>query len=271
VRRRTSAARWSKGALAAALLALAVPASAMAHTPAATVSCTGATFEFTQFAAGSNTVNWRVTVDGATFRQGAFELPGNGRSGTLPVPYTLNDTHTVEAFAWWGPGGIQDGDTRPANAPAIAHEVVRCAPSTPPPTTTPPPATTPPASTTPPAPAGAAAPVQVPASNVAGTQARSAAARLAVPRRCATRTVRVRVTGRQIRRVTLRVNGLSVRTVNVRSGQRTVTVSVPLRRSGASRQRVQARVTFRNGTRSRTLNASARRCAQTAVRPQFTG
>jgi hypothetical protein len=67
------------------------------------------------------------------------------------------------------------------------------------------------------------------------------------------------------------VNGRRVRTVTVRANQRRVTVSVPLSRSGAARQRVRARVTFRNGAPSRTLNATARRCAQAAVQPQFTG
>jgi hypothetical protein len=48
-------------------------------------------------------------------------------------------------------------------------------------------------------------------------------------------------------------------------------VSVPLSRGGAARQRVQARVTFRNGAAPRVLNTTARRCAQAAVAPQFTG
>jgi hypothetical protein len=48
-------------------------------------------------------------------------------------------------------------------------------------------------------------------------------------------------------------------------------VSVPVRRFGARRQSVRARVTFRNGAPARTLTASATRCAQTQVSPQFTG
>src|SRR4051812_49309836 len=136
VTRRTTTARRLKRALAPLLLALLFPASAMAHTPEATVSCTGAQFTFSAFAAGSNTVNWRVTVDGDTFREGTFKLPGNGTSGTLPVPYNLQDNHTVEAFAWWGPDGIQDRNTRAANSPAIAHDALECPASTPPPTTT---------------------------------------------------------------------------------------------------------------------------------------
>jgi hypothetical protein len=59
--------------------------------------------------------------------------------------------------------------------------------------------------------------------------------------------------------------------VTLRANQRRLTVSVPLSRSGAARQRIRARVTFRTGAAARTLNTTARRCAQAAVRPQFTG
>jgi hypothetical protein len=131
--------KWLKAVPALALLALAFPASALAHTGAATVSCTGADLTFTAFAAGANTVNYRVTVDGATFRQGTFTLPGDGTAGTLHVPYALNDTHTVEAFAWWGPENIHDGHTRLESSPALASQQVDCPAS--PPTT--PPATAP--------------------------------------------------------------------------------------------------------------------------------
>jgi hypothetical protein len=71
--------------------------------------------------------------------------------------------------------------------------------------------------------------------------------------------------------VTLFLNGRRVRTVTVRANQRRLTVSVPLSQGGAARQRVQARVTFRNGATPRVLNTTARRCAQAAVSPQFTG
>jgi hypothetical protein len=106
---------------------------------------------------------------------------------------------------------------------------------------------------------------------VAGTQAASATARVQAQRTCATSAARVTVSGRSIRRVTFLVNGRRVRTVNVRASQRSITVSVPLSRRGTARQRVQARVTFRNGAPARVLNTAARRCAQAAVRPQFTG
>jgi len=71
--------------------------------------------------------------------------------------------------------------------------------------------------------------------------------------------------------VTFRVAGRVVRTVTMPAGRRTLSVNVPARRFGTRRQSVQARVTFRNGARARTLSASATRCAQGAVSPQFTG
>jgi hypothetical protein len=88
---------------------------------------------------------------------------------------------------------------------------------------------------------------------------------------CAARAARVTISGRSIRQVTFVVNGRRVRTVTVRAGRRTLTVSVPLSQGGAARQRVQARVTFRNGAAPRVLDTTARRCAQAAVAPQFTG
>lgn len=115
------------------------------------------------------------------------------------------------------------------------------------------------------------APRRPAANDVAGTQARSARASLRAPRRCASRAFRVTVSGRSIRTVTFSVAGRRVRSVTVPAGRRTLTVSLPVRRFGARRQSVQARVTFRNGAPARTLAASATRCAQGAVAPQFTG
>jgi hypothetical protein len=71
--------------------------------------------------------------------------------------------------------------------------------------------------------------------------------------------------------VTFFVGGRAVRTVTMRSGGRSMTVSLPIRRSGARRQALRARVTFRNGASTRTLTATAMRCAQGAVSPTFTG
>ncbi len=276
--RRRQAGRRLKAGGALALLTLIFPASALAHTGTAAVACTGADFHFTTFAAGSNTVNYNVTVDGASAAHGTLILNANGgREGTLHVPLALNDTHKVEAFAWWGPANVQDQNTRPADSPALASQVLQCpvAPTTTPPVTvTPPGAAAPPAVTTAPAaatPALAPTPAPTPTNAVAGARARSASARLGVQRSCASRSARVTVSGRVLRRVTLFVNGRLVRSVTVPAGRRSITVPVPLRRSGAARQTITARVTFRNGTHSRTLTAGATRCAHTAVRPQFTG
>jgi len=258
------------------LMALAFPTSALAHTGAATVACTGADFHFEQFAAGSNTVQYKVTVDGTTAAQGTFALDANGgRTGDVHVPLALSGDPTVEAFAWWGPADVADGDTRPTDAPALASKTLYCAPAPPstPPTTTPP-TTTPPASPVPPPPAQAANPAPAtpaPAGNVKATQARSATARLTAQPTCATRTARITVSGRQMRHVTFFVNGRRVRSMAVRPGRRSLTVSVPLRRSGSARQTVTARVSFTNGANARTVAANARRCAQAAVQPQFTG
>ena len=261
---RISVARKLRAAGALALLALAFPASAFAHTPAATVSCTGADFTWTAFAAGPNTVHWKVTVDGATFRESTTQI---GPTGNLHVPYTLNDTHTVEAFSWWAANETSDHNVRAPDSPAIAHAQLTCPASTPPPVTPTPPATATPTPTPTPAAASQPAPTTV----VAGTQTRAATARVAVQRSCAARSARVTITGRSIRQVTFFVNGRRARIVTVRTGARRLTVSVPLSRGGAARQQIRARVTFRNGTAARTLNTTARRCAQAAVQPQFTG
>jgi hypothetical protein len=155
----------------------------------------------------------------------------------------------------------------------------KCVPEQQPPPDQPPvipPPAAPPAGTPPaPAPPQTAAPVTTPApaptNVVAGHQARSATASLRTPTRCSTTTFRVTVRGRSLRTVTFSVAGRRIRTVTVPSGRRTVSVNLPVRRFGARRQSVAARVTFRNGARSRTLTASATRCAQGAVSPQFTG
>ena len=270
-RSRHHARRLACGA-ALSIAALAFPAAALAHTGTAAVSCTGADLAYTAFAAGANTVSYRITSDGATVAQGTTTLTANGgREGTVHVPLSLSGAHTVQAFEWWGPAGVQDGNTRPADAPALASKALDCpvAPPVTPPTTTPP--ATPPV-TTPPVvvPPVAAVPVAV-GPFVAGTQARSASARLIVQRSCASRNARLTITGRFMRRITITVGGRTVRTVAVRTGARSISVAVPLRRSGAARQTVRARVTFRNGASARNLVARATRCARTTISPKFTG
>jgi hypothetical protein len=253
-----------KAVAALAVVALGFPAAAFAHTGAATVSCTAATFNFVKFQAGSNTVNYQVTVDGATAAQGTYKLDvAGGTQGKLAVPLALNDTHRVKAYAWWGPAGIQDGHTRLATSPPLADKVLNCPPAPPPP-----PAPAPIA----PAPVVVAAPAAPPASAVAGVSVSSApTARLAIQAACATRHVRVTVSARLMRQVRFSVNGQRARTVNVSPGARSVTALVALRRNGPAVQAVTTRVSFRNGAAPRTLKAPARRCTPVAVIPQFTG
>jgi hypothetical protein len=116
-----------------------------------------------------------------------------------------------------------------------------------------------------PAPAPARVVQPAPQSTVAGTRAAAATARVSARRSCPTRSARVTMTGRSIRQVTFLVNGRRARIVTVRAGARRLTVSVRLSRSSAARQRITARVMFRNGAAARTLNTTARRCAHAAV------
>jgi hypothetical protein len=256
-----------------ALVALACsPAAAMAHTGAATVSCTGAEFSFVKFQAGSNTVNYKVTVDGATTAEGTFLLDqAGGTQGHLNVPFTLYDTHRVQAFSWWGPAGTADGHTRLASSPALADKVVHCA-AAPAPITVPVVPVVPVAPAPAPAAATPAAATPAPTIAVAGERVVSAPApRLTVQSACAVTHARVTVAARLMRQVRFSVKGRPARTVNVAPGLRSVTALVALRPRGPVAQKVTTRITFRNGTRARTLVAVARRCSSAAVVPTFTG
>jgi hypothetical protein len=260
-----------------ALLALACsPSMALAHTGAATVSCTGAEFSFVKFQAGSNTVNYKVTVDGTTAAEGTYVLDqAGGTQGHLSVPLTIYDTHRVQAFSWWGPAGTVNGESRPASSPALADQVVHCA-AAPPPITVPTVPTVPAVPIAPAAPAPlAATPAAAtpsPTIAVAGERVISApAARLSVQSACAATHARVTVAARLMRQVRFSVKGRPARTVDVASGRRSVTTLVALRPRGPVAQKVTTRITFRNGTRPRTLVAVARRCSSAAVLPKFTG
>jgi hypothetical protein len=257
--------------MAFALLAMAVfPAAAGAHYGTATVSCTSATFTFTHFSSGSNTVNYKVTSDNTVVAQGTYVLAqGGGTSGSITVPLTIHDTHVLKAYSWWGPAGTATGETRAESSPPLATQSVTCAPT--------PPAPPPPVATSAPAPVAAApetaASTAAPAATVvAGERVRSAPKpKLAVQGTCAASHARVTVRGRSMRQVRVSVRGRHVRTVNVKPSALSVSVLVPLRRSGPLVQRVTTRITFRNGTRATTLSAPARRCAPVVVVPKFTG
>jgi hypothetical protein len=251
-----------KAAGALALFALAfLPAAALGHTGAATVSCTGADFSFQDFPAGSNTINYKVTLDSGIAAEGTYRLDANGgREGHLVVALSLHDTHQVKAFAWWGPAGVENGETRPADSAALADQVLSC------------PATPAPAPVAPSAIAPVAAPAPAPATiGVLGEQVRAPAVRVAVQSACAARHTRVTVAARLMRQVRVSVAGRRARVIHVRPGARSVSALVALRRRGPAVQAVTTRITFRNGAPARTLTAAARRCGQAAVLPQFTG
>ena len=259
------------GVLAVVALVCA-PAAAIAHTGAATVACTGANFSFVNFKAGSNTVNYKVTVDGATAAEGTYVLDqAGGAQGHLNVPFTLYDTHRVQAFSWWGPAGTADGNTRSPNSPALADKVLHC-PAAPAPITTPVVPVAPAPAAPAPAAATPAATTPAPTIAVAGERVVSVPApRLLVQSACAATHARVTVAARLMRQVRFSVKGRPARTVNVGPGLRSVTALVALRPHGPVAQKVTTRITFRNGTRARTLVAVARRCSSAAVVPTFTG
>jgi hypothetical protein len=252
-----------KAAGALMLVALAIPGAASAHVGSATVSCTAADFQFSRFAAGSNTVHYAVKVDNAIAAHGDFVLDqSSGSAGALHVPLTIYGAHTVSAYAWWGPGGTAIGEVGGSEVVPMASGPVSCAAAPPPP----------PAPVAP-APAAAAAPAApAPQGAVEGVQVTSPAriARLGAQSSCTDRAVRVTVNGRQMRDVAFSINGRHVRTVTVRAGARSLKAALPMRNRRAA-QVVTARVRFRNGAAPRTLSARAPRCAQVAVQPQFTG
>jgi hypothetical protein len=143
----------------------------------------------------------------------------------------------------------------------------------PPPPATPPamkPTPTPPAVAPNPQPA-AAKPAA--AAAVKGVKVVRGRARLAGARTCPIRPFNVRVTGRQIRRVTFFVDGRRLGSVTRRIGGQ-YRASVDPRRLRAGVHRVRARVEFVRGAGpARTMNMSFRVCARPAqrVQPQFTG
>jgi hypothetical protein len=247
-------------AVALALLSLVcLPSTAFGHIGAATVSCTGVSFTWVDFDAGSNTVNYRIDVDSTTAVQGTFVLnEAGGTTGHLTVPLTLYDTHRVQANSWWGPAGTATGETRPASSPPLADQVVHCPAAPPPPIA--------------PAPAPSVAPALTPIIAVAGERVVSAPTlRVSIQQACAARHARVTVKGSSMRRVRFSVKGHRARTVTVAPGARTVSALVALRRHGPAVQKVTTRVTFSNGAPARTLVAAARRCAPAVVVPKFAG
>src|SRR4051794_11720735 len=127
-----------------------------------------------------------------------------------------------------------------------------------------------------PAPVAAIAPAAAPKPQAGVLAARAVPrgrARIAGARTCPTSAFSVRVTGRQIRRVTFIVDGRRVRTVTRadRLGRWTARIDPRQLRTGL--HRVQARVEFNRGAGpARTVRTSFRKCAAARqVAPNFTG
>ena len=177
--------------------------------------------------------------------------PGNDRTryerrhrGHRPRP-ALPERHARRrGVEWWGPAGVQDRNTRPADSPALASKTLDCPvapPATTPPVTVTPSVVAPPAATPLPAvtPSAPLASGSVPAAAIA---IRSAKARLRVQRTCAVRSALVTVSGRSIRRVTILVGNRRVRTLTMRDGLRSVHrrgAAAPLRPRPADRPRAR--------------------------------
>jgi hypothetical protein len=99
-------------------------------------------------------------------------------------------------------------------------------------------------------------------------------ARIAGARSCPVRAFSVRVSGRQIRRVTFSVDGRRIGSVTRPDRLGRFEARIDPRRYRAGGHRVRARVEFRRGAGSaRTLRTSFRICARPAaqVQPKFTG
>ena len=258
-----------KAAGTLALLALAFPAAALAHTGSATVSCTAADYHFSNFVAGAggNTVHYNVVADNVPVAHGDFALnQASGAAGDLHVPLALSGTHTVTAYAWWGPSGTVMNQTGGSYTVPMATQQLTCV--APPAAQLP----VPPVAPVPAVPAVTVAPAPAPVGAVLGVTVSAPArvARLGARSVCSTRAVQVTVLGRRMRDIAFSINGRHIQTVAVRSGQRSVRASLPMRDRRAA-QVVAAHVRFRNGARTRVLTARASRCSQVTVAPQFTG
>jgi hypothetical protein len=124
---------------------------------------------------------------------------------------------------------------------------------------------------TPPAPVTVTAP-----STTAEAAVVRGSARMQAPSGCRSRTFTVRVSGREIRRITFTLNGRRLKVVRVRgtSTGRVYTLRVnPAKLPAGRTHRVVARVLFTatSRTQARTLRTTFQRCLQGAVGPRFTG
>src|SRR6185436_5229831 len=119
----------AQGSRNARIVALAFPAAALAHTGSATVSCTAADYHFSNFVAGAggNTVHYNVVADNVPVAHGDFALnQASGAAGDLHVPLALSGTHTVTAYAWWGPAGTVMNQTGGSYTVPMATQQLTC-------------------------------------------------------------------------------------------------------------------------------------------------
>jgi hypothetical protein len=198
----------------------------------------------------------------------------------MTAPFVAGQTRPFAVQIWdadWKDpsdldGGNQDYfiiDVFPAGT---TFDVRSCVAREQPPNNAPP--NSPPVAPRPPAPPAVAATPPAPARAVLGERVVSGTARIAGARTCPVRPFSVRVSGRQIRRVTFTVDGRRVGSVTRADRLGRFQARIDPRRLRAGVHRVQARVEFVRGAGSaRTLRMSFRICARPAaqVQPNFTG
>jgi hypothetical protein len=173
-------------------------------------------------------------------------------------------------------GGNQDYFIIDVFPQGTTFDVRSCVAQVPPPDNPPNnPPNNPPVVPAPPAPPVVAATPPAPVSAVLGERAvAQGTARIAGASACPVRPFGIRVSGRQIRRVTFTVDGRRAGSVTRPDRLGRFQVRVDPRRLRAGVHRVQARVEFVSGAGSaRTLRMSFRICARPAaqVQPNFTG
>jgi hypothetical protein len=102
----------------------------------------------------------------------------------------------------------------------------------------------------------------------------SGASKLAGPASCVKKAFKVRITGKQIKRVTITIDGRTVKrfTNKAGTGKRFV-LKVNPARYGKGIHRLKARVVYNpaSQTKPRTLQMSFERCVKQVIKPQFTG
>jgi hypothetical protein len=245
------------GAALASILAF--PGSASAHTATAVIDCTAVKATYTAFAPNrdgkTNTVHYKVTVDGATTNEANFVLASNGgREGTLTLPSAPADgsEHTLAFYTAWGAnGGTQtvDGNSSGSMTSPLASAQVKCgSPPAPQPSPSPSPSPSPqPAMPAPPAQPAAPPPVSAPTApaasplfpSVKGAEAAKPADCVSLPKAYRVRAgqmntivVQVRVGGKDIEGAKVKLTAPGITQIKETDSRGTVTFRVKPRKSG---------------------------------------